>query len=570
MEPSPLFRSGRHAGLLLPLFAAAGRQSWGIGEIGDLPVLSAWLREAGFDFLQVLPLNEMQPPEHSPYSALSAMAIDPVFISLRQVPEFRALGGEDALPAEARDRLAQVRRSSRIDYDGVRALKAIAIRAAFERFRAREWAWKTSRGVALLEYVTRQAWWLQDYVLYRALRDRYQSAPWWEWEPIFALRDGRALEHARDELKEECLFHSYVQWLADTQWQEARLAGAPTGVFGDMPFMVGRDSADLWARQHAFRLDASVGAPPDAFSETGQDWSLPAYRWDVMAAEDDAWIRARATRYASLFDGYRVDHLVGFYRTYIIPDDGTARMFSPVEASDQLAQGERIMRALLDSGATVIAEDLGTVPAFVRESLVRLSIPGYKVLRWEREWKAANRPFNDPAQSLNVSVATTGTHDTETLADWWDTAPVAERTLVARIPFLAARSLNPEAAFNDEIRDLLLEALVASASNLLIFPLQDLFGWRDRINVPGTVSNENWTWRLPWPVEELRTRYDACAIAHALWGWMQRYDRGLDRPSGVVVNELSSTTGRGRNELSLSQARRFRSRDQSRAQHRSD
>jgi 4-alpha-glucanotransferase len=556
--------------LLLPLFAAAGRQGWGIGEIGDVPALCAWMQDAGLDFLQVLPLNEMSAPDHSPYSAVSAMAIDPIFISLRHVHEFRESGGEEALTPATRDRLARLRQASRIDYREVRALKTDALRSAFERFRTHEWSRKTSRALALREYAGREAYWLRDYVMYRALRDRHQSRPWWEWEPSLARRDERALQRARDELRDECLFYTYVQWLADTQWRRARLMAAPVGLFGDMPFAVGRDSSDVWVWQHAFRFDASVGAPPDAFSETGQDWNLPAYRWDVVADDNDAWIRARAERYAELFDGYRVDHLVGFYRTYLIPADGTARAFSPADERDQLAQGERIMRTLIDSGATIIAEDLGTVPDFVRASLFRLGIAGYKVLRWEREWETAGQPFRDPATYPDVSVATTSTHDTESLAEWWDTAPAGERELAARIPFLVARSIDTAAAYGAEVQDALIEALWAAASNLLIVPMQDLFGWRDRINLPGSVSDENWTYRLPWLVDDLRDRHEARAVAEKLARWTRQYGRGLDTGLPAAVTEPAATTGRDRNALSLSPARRFRGRDHAHERHRPD
>jgi 4-alpha-glucanotransferase len=408
----------------------------------------------------------------------------------------------------------------------IRPLKMRALRAAFERFREAEWIPRSNRARRLREYVDGEAGWLGDYALYRALRDRHRAKPWWDWEPALARRGARALRRARKALADECLFYSYVQWVADAQWHDARREASPVGVFGDVSFMVGRDSADVWAHQDAFRLDATVGAPPDAFSETGQNWELPVYRWDVFAAEDDAWIRQRAARNACLFDGYRVDHLVGFYRTYVIPVDGSARAFSPARRVEQLAQGERVMRAFLESGARITAEDLGTVPDFVRGSLVRLGIPGYKVLRWEREWSAPGRPFRDPERYAIASVATTGTHDTETLVDWWERAPLEERTSVARIPFLAARSLNlTGAACDAATRDSLLEVLAASSSDLLILPVQDVFGWHDRINVPATVSDDNWRFRLPWPADDLAGRPDALERADTLSRWMRRYTR---------------------------------------------
>ena len=132
-----------------------------------------------------------------------------------------------------------------------------------------------------------------------------------------------------------------------------------------------------------FMLDASVGTPPDAFSETGQEWGLPPYNWDEARRNDFAWLRMRARRQAELYDGFRVDHLVGFYRTYVRPFDGRPPFFMPSEEPEQVELGETVMRIMIDTDADVSVEDLGTVPGFVRESIARLGLPGYKVLRWE-------------------------------------------------------------------------------------------------------------------------------------------------------------------------------------------
>src|SRR5207244_6530571 len=125
--------------------------------------------------------------------------------------------------------------------------------------------------------------------------------------------------------------------LAASHWREARERTGGVALFGDLPFMVDGDSADVWARQHQFNLDVTIGAPPDAFSVSGQDWGMPLYRWDVIAAEDFRWLRERARRNADLYDGYRVDHLVGFYRTYGNPKDGTRPVFTPADEPAQLA-----------------------------------------------------------------------------------------------------------------------------------------------------------------------------------------------------------------------------------------
>src|SRR6266545_4880547 len=161
------FFQGRHAGLLVPLFSIPSRESWGIGEIADLPKLGDWMEEAGFSFVQLLPINEMAAGQQSPYSAMSAMAIDPIFICVTGAPEYGALGGEDQLSVEDRRRLQDVRKASTVDYPIVRRLKQQALTAAFHRFREHDWARATARAQAFKEYVSREAWWLQDYALFR-------------------------------------------------------------------------------------------------------------------------------------------------------------------------------------------------------------------------------------------------------------------------------------------------------------------------------------------------------------------------------------------------------------------
>ena len=309
-------QGSRRAGALIPLFSIPSSRSWGIGEIGDIEAMVRWLDAAGIHILQLLPINEMPPGETSPYSALSAMAIDPQFITLDRVEDFVETGGEKALEPGLRARLDAVRVAARIQYGEVRALKDIALRRCFARFRDVDLAGGTRRFHAFRAYVAEEGWWLNDYALFRALHARHGERAWFDWpEPLRCQRTD-ALDRARTELADEILFRQYVQWLAGDQWSAARGRAGDVALFGDLPFMVSGDSADVWARQDEFRMDASVGVPPDAFSETGQDWGLPVYRWDVLAERDFDWLRDRAHRNADLFDGYRVDHLVGFFRTY--------------------------------------------------------------------------------------------------------------------------------------------------------------------------------------------------------------------------------------------------------------
>jgi 4-alpha-glucanotransferase len=468
----------------------------------------------------------MPPGETSPYSALSAMAIDPQFIALADVEDFAAIGGETSLGRDERAALDDARASARVQYAAVRALKASALRRSFASFFEREWATGSTRAAALRSYLEEESWWLGDYTLFRALHARCEERAWSDWPVTLRDREPDALAAARVELADDILYRGYVQWLADTQWRDARRATPDIWLFGDLPFMVSGDSADVWARQDLFRMDASVGVPPDAFSETGQDWGLPVYRWDVLAANDFDWLRHRARRNAALFDGYRVDHLVGFYRTYFRPFDGSEPQFTPPEEPEQVALGETVLGVFQEPGSRIIAEDLGVVPPFVRRSLARLGIPGYKVFRWERDWDLTGQPFHDPSSYAPFSVATSGTHDTEPLTVWWAAAPAEEREAVLAIPSVRERLAADERAaaltspeLPQPVREAMLAALFASGSNLLILPVQDVFGWSDRINQPATVNDGNWTWRLKWPVGELASQREAQAVAGRLREW---------------------------------------------------
>jgi 4-alpha-glucanotransferase len=522
----------RRSGILIPLFSFPSSRSWGIGEIGDIESMAHWLRLAGQRVLQLLPINETPPGESSPYSALSAMAIDPQFITIGALEDFHATGGEAALEPRLRDELEAVRLSPIIDYDGVRRLKQHALRRSFAWFRDVELAGGTRRASAFHAYVDEQSWWIDEYALFRALHARYGEHQWRQWPEPLRSRRPASLEIARTELRDDILYRQYLQWVAGDQWGMARDGAANVALFGDLPFMVSGDSADVWSRQDEFRLDASVGVPPDAFSDSGQDWGLPVYRWEVLAARDFDWLRDRARRNADLFDGYRVDHLVGFYRTYFRPHDGSRPQFAPEGEEAQVALGERVLGVFREPGSEIVAEDLGTVPDFVRESLGRLNVPGYKVLRWERYWLNEGQPFKDPVDYPRVAVATSGTHDTEPLVLWWESAPAAERAAVLAVPSVARYLSDDERRRAVEtpelqrtVRDALLEALFASGADLLILPIQDVFGWRDRINQPATVGRDNWTWRLPWPCDRLAQQPEALAVASQLREWTTTHRR---------------------------------------------
>jgi 4-alpha-glucanotransferase len=526
--PQPSIDARGIAGVTVPLFSLRGPRSWGIGEIGDLPPFAEWMHDSGIRLVQLLPLGEISGGETSPYAALTAFGIDPMYISLGDVPD---LGG-DAQRALDRSRLPQAggdplysllgraRESRNVDYGAVRTLKQQALRTAFGRFHEGEILPHTPRAAAFRAFVQQNESWLPDYSLFRALKDAHQGIAWWALPEPLRDRNPKALAEARFALARDVLYYQYVQWLAHVQWYDARARLRATGVeiMGDLPFMVGRDSADVWANQGEFRDDASVGAPPDAFNDEGQDWGLPPYDWRVMRSNDYAWLRRRCRYTASLYDRFRIDHLVGFYRTYVRLNDKrvdanghlAAGVFDPADEAAQLEHGEAVVNAMMEAaregGAQLIGEDLGVIPPYVRKSLPRLGVAGYKVLIWEKDQVGGEEVFRDPRAFARLSVSCFGTHDTPPMAAWWESLGDAERAAVKKLPGLAGQSTAAlGATFTPAVHHALLDLLAGSGSELTLLLLQDILGSKERINTPATVGSHNWSYRLPATIDELRT-----------------------------------------------------------------
>ena len=322
---------------------------------------------------QLLPLNEVSPGQDSPYAASSSCALEPVYVDLRQVEDVGELTDLEKLA------LDEARGSARVDFAKYRAVKRAALGRAFAKFRQRG-------GLPKLQpFRDEHHDWIEDWALYRALHDRREKS-WRDWEPELRDRSEAALAPAREALRDAIDELVYVQWVADTQWREGRKAANDLGVklMGDLPFMVADDSADVWAHQ---RLVPHGRARGRATRRVQRRWpglgpaGLPLGR--DGEAQPRLVPRARAPRAAELYDYYRVDHVVGLYRTYHRFPDKSAPFFSPEDEKDQTGMARPSADARRE--APRLAEDLGTVPDFVRHSLTKLNVPGYQVLRWEKD-----------------------------------------------------------------------------------------------------------------------------------------------------------------------------------------
>ena len=466
----------------MPLFSLRSDADHGIGDFASLTAFIEWATRAGQRIIALLPLGEASPGEASPYNALSSFALDPIFLRPDAIEE---LHGDEVEPPP---------QSDRVDHARVRAHKQRLFETAFDRFRRLPQT--APRRRRCQRFRRSRAQWLDDYSLFRALLEEHGGRWWRDWPEALRDREPPALAQARSRLSERIAFFEYLQFVAEEAWQAVRRAAAAHDVWlmGDLPFAPSDNSADVWANPELFDSSRSVGAPPDDFSATGQRWGLPMYHWEAMRRSRWRWFRARARRMGELYDLFRVDHVVGLSRTFGFVGDSPAG-FDPPDEAAQIAQGREILGLLLEAAgpARLVAEDLGTIPPFVIDTLVALHIPGYKVLRWQRKGEG----FIDPAEYPQCSIATTGTHDTDTLVAWWETLSATERASLAELAGLQAV---PQ-TLSRELRLTLLAVLYRSPSRYVIPPIQDLFGWRERINTPATISADNWTYRLPLPIE---------------------------------------------------------------------
>ncbi len=487
----------RIAGVTLPLFSLRTDHDWGIGEIGDLGACARLLGHYGFSAVQLLPPHELARGETSPYGARTGFGLDPIYASLSAIVDLDESDLARVVASDARRELDAVRALPHVDYARVRALKMRALEVAFENFDAREWKRDTTRAAQLRAFTTREELWERDLALYVALREEHHDTGWNFWPTPERTRDPATLDDARVRLDRRVRFHEYLQWQLFLQWDAARAAVEREGVrlFGDLPFVVGRESSDAWSCSRLFRSDLDLGAPPDEFSAIGQSWGLPPYDWAALEEEQHAWLRARAAHAARLYHGFRVDHVVGYFRQYVRKGEALGQ-FDPSDERDQESHGRRVLGAMRAASrpAQMIAEDLGVIPAFVRQTLQELGMPGYKIIPWEKEKDGSLR---DPLQFPELSVASYSTHDTPPLLAFWDELPARDRAS------LAALAKTSESASEPERERALLRLLFSARSSIAMILAPEIFGSRERINTPNTVGPQNWAYRLPATLEKL-------------------------------------------------------------------
>ncbi|MER5832747.1 4-alpha-glucanotransferase [Streptomyces sp. NPDC002130] len=405
---------GRSYGLLVQLYSLLSRRSWGMGDLGDLAELAGWAgRSLGAGFIQVNPLHAAvpgAPTDPSPYRPSSRRFPDPVHLRIEDVPEAAHVQDPERLRAlverSGRLREAVLRQGALIDRDAVWELKREALELLAEV------PLGPGRRAAYCDFLAGQGQALEDHATWCALAEVHGS-DWHRWPT--GLRDPRSAEtaRARNGLMDRVDFWSRLAWLTDTQLTAAqragREAGMPVGIVHDLAVGVHPGGADAWAQQEYFAAGMSVGAPPDAFNARGQDWGLPPWRPDRLAASGYAPFRELLRALFRYAGALRIDHVMGLFRLWWVPQG-----HPPTEGTYVRYDAEAMLAVLVleasRAGALVIGEDLGTVEPGVRETLRERGVLGTSVLWFERDWDGDGHPL--PPDSWRADcLATATTHD---------------------------------------------------------------------------------------------------------------------------------------------------------------
>ncbi|MCH5325380.1 MAG: 4-alpha-glucanotransferase [Eubacterium sp.] len=450
----------------------------GIGSLGKPSYdFIDWLKTAGQKYWQVLPINPTGYGD-SPYQSPSAFAGNPLLIDLWELAGMGLLGREDIKGREYGED------PSTVDYEKVISQKNELLEKAFRNF---------SEDVAYLAFVQEQAWWLEDYSLFMAIKEQNGLRSWLTWDRDIKMRKPEAMKAAREELADRIKYHRFVQYIFFTQWKKMKTYAEKNGIsiIGDIPIYAAMDSADVWANPTMFTINIELqptlvaGVPPDYFSATGQLWGNPLYNWERMEKDNFEWWLSRIDHAMKLFDIVRIDHFRAFDTYYAVPADAKTAEYGDWRKGPGMKLFNTIKKELGE--VNIIAEDLGDIFDSVKVLLEQSGFPGMRVLQFGFNNEHADNshlPHNYPANS----VCYTGTHDNDTIIGWYRSASGSAAKMAKSYV-----DIRPFAKKNFAF----IKSIYQSPSELAIVPMQDALGLgkKARMNTPSTLGG-NWTWRM--------------------------------------------------------------------------
>ncbi|HYE83571.1 MAG TPA: 4-alpha-glucanotransferase [Clostridia bacterium] len=474
----------RESGILL--HPTSLPSEYGIGELGKKAYeFVDFLVESGQKLWQILPLGPVGYGE-SPYQCFSAFAGNTLLISIEKLIGQELLHPEDTAATPDFD-------TRLVEFGRVRTFKYDLYRKAFERFRTAGINEKYD------EFSEENNYWLDEFSFFMALKDIFGGIAWNLWDKEIAFRDPGAMEYYRGKLSREIEYQKFLQYMFFSQWLELKAYANMRGIkiIGDLPIFISYDSSDAWSRRSLFELDEAgnptkvAGVPPDYFSETGQFWGNPHYKWDEMKKDNFAWWRDRLDLLLSMVDIIRIDHFRGFESYWEIPGgENTAQNGRWVKAP-----GRKLFQSLkaYKGDMPIIAEDLGFITREVEELKNEFEFPGMKILQFTFG-RGSEERFLPHNYEENAAVYT-GTHDNDTTVGWYlkisETDPEAVNELKRYF------SITEEIG-GETMCWILIENAFSSRANTAIIPLQDILclGSEARMNTPSTIGGRNWAWRF--------------------------------------------------------------------------
>lgn len=474
----------REAGILFPIFSLPSR--FGIGSLSkEAFEFVDFLKNSGQGYWQILPVGPTGFGD-SPYQPFSAFAGNPYFISIEKLIEDNLISWDEANSFDFGSN------PERIDYGQLYNNRYKLLRVTFEKFISQ----KGSESSEYKEFIKKEEFWLDDYCLFMAIKNKFEGKSWLEWEDDYRLSEKAAMDECKKELSEDIDFYRFVQFEFNKQWMALRKYANEKGVkiIGDIPFYVSLDGADAWSHPEAFLMDKDrrplvvAGCAPDAFSRTGQLWGNPIYDWKNRKDNGYEWWMKRLERMYELVDVIRIDHFHGFAEYYAVPfGDKTAENGCNHKGPgmDFFKAVEKRFGDLTDF--KMIAEDLGTVTKENKKLVEDSKIPGMKVLQYAfTSWDS----YYVTHRHDNHCVVYTGTHDNTPSRAWIEEIGDGDRDYVRRY----VNSMNTD--YGAFVWDFIREAY-RSVADLCIIPLQDylVLGKEARINCPG-MAEDNWQWRL--------------------------------------------------------------------------
>lgn len=480
----------RSSGILLHPISLPGE--YGIGDLGDDAVrFVEFLAASGQKLWQVLPLGPTGYGD-SPYQCFSVFAGNTLLVSPQRLFETGLLTSEDVTNHPTFH-------AERIDYTRVKEFKAQLLRKAYDNFLQSH---EPGLHENFEEFCDKETSWLDDWALYRALKDAHDENAWYQWEPELALRDEQALESARAALSDEISAHKFCQYLFFSQWSAIRKLCHHHGIsiVGDIPIFVAHDSVDVWTNPHLFKMDNArnptvvAGVPPDYFSKTGQLWGNPIYDWERMRHDGFTWWIFRVKAMFEMFDILRLDHFRGFAAAWEVPGGNkTAEQGEWVNAP-----GRELFTTLRHAlgELPIIVEDLGLITKDVDALRDEFGFAGMRILQFAFGGDAQNPHL--PHNYVNNAVVYTGTHDNDTTRGWFASLKVKKTTEanahLGRTRDYCLKYLNSKGR---EIHWDMIRTSLASVADIAITPLQDVLGLgsEGRMNLPAT-EDGNWNWRF--------------------------------------------------------------------------